>query len=133
MSDNYNNAIMQISVSVTECIDPDVTEIMDATEEWVDTENINSNNLNVQGPKYFHPHNDRGTRHAISSKEAFKEIYPECFSGVGKFNNYMYHIELDPKVKPVIHPVRKIAISLQPKLEKELDEMVKHSIIAVVD
>ena len=32
------------SVSDTECLDPEVTEIMDVTEEWVDTENIDSKN-----------------------------------------------------------------------------------------
>ena len=38
--DNNNNANEQNSVSDTECLDPEVTEIMDITEEWVDTENI---------------------------------------------------------------------------------------------
>ena len=42
MSDNDNNANEQNSVSDTECLDPEVTEIMDVTEEWVDTENIDS-------------------------------------------------------------------------------------------
>ena len=28
---------------------------MGVTEEWVDTENIDSNNLNLQGPKYIYP------------------------------------------------------------------------------
>ena len=60
-------------------------------------------------------------------------MYPECFSGIGTFKNYRYHIELDPKVKPVIHPPRKIALSLQPKLERELDEMVKQVVIVPVD
>ena len=36
-------------------------------------------------------------------------------------------------VKPVIHPPRKIALSLQPKLEGELDEMVKQVIVVPVD
>ena len=55
MSDNDNNANDQNSVSDTECLDPEVTEIMDVTEEWVDTANIDSKNLNVQGPNYIHP------------------------------------------------------------------------------
>ena len=29
---------------------------MDVTEVWVDTENIDLKNLNVEGPKYIHPH-----------------------------------------------------------------------------
>ena len=55
MSDNDNNANERNSVSDTECLDPEVTEIMDVTEEWVDTANIDSKNLNVQGPNYIHP------------------------------------------------------------------------------
>ena len=45
----------------------------------------------------------------------------------------MYDIELDPKVKPVVQPPRKKPLSLQQKLEKELDEMVKPGIIVPVD
>ena len=60
-------------------------------------------------------------------------MYAECFSGIGTLKNYRYHIELDPKVKPVVHLPRKIALSLQPKLEKELEEMVKQGIIVSVD
>ena len=57
-----NNANKQGSVSDAEQVDPQVTEIMDVTEEWVDTENIDSKSLNVQGPKYIHPDNDIRTR-----------------------------------------------------------------------
>ena len=87
----------------------------------------------MQGPKYIHPDTEIRTRHPISSKGELKEMYPECFSGIGTFKNYRYHIELNPKVKPVVHPPRKIALSLQSKLEKELDEMVKQGIIDPVD
>ena len=60
-------------------------------------------------------------------------MYLECFSGICTFKNNRYHIELDSKVKPVIHPPWKIALSLQPKLERELDDMVKQGIIVPVD
>ena len=82
---------------------------MDVTEEWMDTENIDSKNLNVQGPKYIPPDSDIRTRPTISSKWELKEMYPECFSGIGTFKNYRCHIELDPKVKQVIHHPRKKA------------------------
>ena len=123
MSDN--NANEQGCVSDAEQVHPEVTEIMDVTEEWVNTENIDSKNLNVQGPKYIHPDSDIRTRPQINSKGELKEMYPECFSGIGTFKNYRYHIELDPKVKPVIHPPIKIALSLQPNVEREPEEMVK--------
>ena len=82
-----NNANEQNSVSDAEWLDPGVTEIMDVTEEWVDTENIDSKNLNVQGPKYIHPDSDIRTRPPVRSKGELKEMYPECFSGIGTFIN----------------------------------------------
>ena len=65
MSDNANG---QSSVSDAEQVDPEATEIMDVTEEWVDTENIDSKNLNVQGPKYIHSDSNIRTRPQINSK-----------------------------------------------------------------
>ena len=50
-----NNTNEQSSVSDAEQVDPEITEIMHATEEWVDTDSIDSKNLNVWGPKYIHP------------------------------------------------------------------------------
>ena len=61
-----------------------------------------------------HLHSDINSRPPIRSKEELKNMYPECFSGKGTFKDYKYHIKLDPKVKPVLHPSRKIALSLQP-------------------
>ena len=54
-------------------------------------------------------------------------------SGIGTFKDHKYHIELDSKVKAVVHPPRKLALSLEPKFETELDEMVKQGIIVPVD
>ena len=89
--------------------------------------------MNLQGPKYIHPESDIRTRPPFSSNGEIKGNVSRVFSGIGTFKNYRYHIELDPKVKPVVHPPRKIALSLQPKLEKKLDEMVKQGIIVPVD
>ena len=60
-------------------------------------------------------------------------MYPECFSGVGKFKDFQYYINIDKNVRPVLHASCKIALSLHNKLEKELEEMVKQSIIAPVE
>ena len=79
MSDNDNNANGQSSVSDAEQVDPEVTEIMDVTEEWVETENIESRNLNVQGPKYIHSDSGIGTRPPISSKGGNKGNVPRVF------------------------------------------------------
>ena len=114
----------QDSLSDAECLCSPEAEIMDITEEWLDTENTDSINLNVQSPKYIHPDSDISSRPPIRNKEELKDIYQECFSGIGVFKDYKYYIGLDPKVKPVVHHPRKTALSLQPKLEKVLDEMV---------
>ena len=60
-------------------------------------------------------------------------MYPECVTGISTFNNYKYHIELEKNAKPVVHPVRKIALTLILKLDKELDSMLADGIIVPVD
>ena len=60
-------------------------------------------------------------------------MYPECFKGIGTFKNYKYHIELNKNDKPVIQPVRKIALVQITKPDKELDSMLTDGIIVPVD
>ena len=60
-------------------------------------------------------------------------MYPECFTGIGKFKDFEYHINVDKNVKLVVHAPLKIALSLQGKLEKELEEMVRQGITAPVE
>ena len=52
-------------------------------------------------------------------------MYAECFTGIGEFKDFEYHINVDKNVKLVVHAPQKIALSLQGKLEKELEEMVR--------
>ena len=60
-------------------------------------------------------------------------MYPECFTGIGKFKDFEYHINLDKNVKPAVHAPQKIPLSLQGKLDNELEEMVREGIIAPVE
>ena len=60
-------------------------------------------------------------------------MYPECFTAIGTLKTYKYHIELDKNAKPVVHPVRKIALALIPKLDKELDSMLADGITVPVE
>ena len=60
-------------------------------------------------------------------------MYPECFTSIGKFTDFEYHINVDKNVKPLVYAPWKIALSLQGKLEKELEEMVRQGIIAPVE
>ena len=58
-------------------------------------------------------------------------MYPECFSGtVGCFDDYTYHITLDPEVPSVVHETRKVPIQLKDKLQAKLREMESQHIIA---
>ena len=60
-------------------------------------------------------------------------MYPECFTGtVGCFDDYTYHITLDPEVSPVVHAPRKVSIDLKDKLEVELREMESQDVFAKV-
>ncbi|XP_067879242.1 uncharacterized protein [Heterodontus francisci] len=60
----------------------------------------------------------------IKSKEDLVQMYPGCFNEtVGCFEDFEYHITVDPVMKPVIHPPCKVPIELKEKLERELHEM----------
>ena len=61
------------------------------------------------------------------------EMYPKCFNGtVECFEDYTYHITLNPELLPVVHAPRKVPIELKDKLEAELCEMESQNIIARV-
>ena len=67
----------------------------------------------------------------IKSKQDLIAWYPECFDGIGKLKSE-YHITLDPAVPPVVHPPRKVPISMKDEIKDELDNMVKNDIIAKI-
>ena len=54
----------------------------------------------------------------IVDKEQLHKMYPECYNGIGKFKNYEYCIKLEENAKPIVHPVRKIAVALRGEIEK---------------
>ena len=49
------------------------------------------------------------------------------------FEDFEYEIKVDPKVKPVVHAVKRVPIALQPKLEAALDEMEMKGVISKVE
>ena len=109
-------------------------EVVDVTEEWMESMRcIDNVQFDFQGPNYIHPESDIKSRPSITSREQLRTMYPECFTGIDTFKNYKYHIELDKNAKPVVHPVKKIALTLIPKLDKELDNMLADGIIVPVD
>ena len=52
---------------------------------------------------------------------------------MGKFKDYKYHISIKENAKSVVHPARKVAFTLQPKLKKELESLVEQCIITPVE
>ena len=50
-------------------------------------------------------------------------------TGIGELKNFEYHTELHTKFKPRIQTPHKVALSIEPKLKKELDQMEKQGII----
>ena len=82
---------------------------------------------------YIGSHVPLEERPSITSKQELMDMYPECFNGtVGCFDDYRYHITLDPEVSPVVHAPRKVPIELKDKLQAELREMESQDIIAKV-
>ena len=60
-----------------------------------------------------------------TTSDIFHE-YADVFEGIGCLDE-SYHIET---VKPVIHPPRRVPVSLKDPLKKELDRMVEEKILA---
>ena len=58
--------------------------------------------------------------------------YADVFEGIGCLEG-SYHIEIDPSAKPIIHPPRRVPVTLKDSLKKELDRMVKEEILAPVN
>ena len=101
---------------------------MDGDRNPVEVNEVSSCNSN-----YIQSDSELHTRPPIKNKEALKEMYPECFTWIGKFKDFEYHINVDKNVKPLVYAPHKIALSVQGRLEKELEEMVSQGIIAPVE
>ena len=55
--------------------------------------------------------------------------YNDVFNGLGCITNVVYHIEIDKQSNPVIHPPRRIPVTLRPKVKEELSRMEKLDVI----
>ena len=67
----------------------------------------------------------------LSAKKKVLEEYSDVFSGIGCFEG-SYHITVDPKASPVVHPPRRVLVTLQQPLKEELDSLVAKGIISPV-
>ena len=66
-----------------------------------------------------------------TTSDIFHE-YVNVFEGIGCLDG-SYHIEVISTVKPVIHPPRRVPVTLKDHLKKELDRMVEEGILAPVN
>ena len=59
--------------------------------------------------------------------------YPEVFNGIGKLNSSKITLHIDPDVKPVAQPLRRIPFNLRSKVDDKINELIAHDIIEEVD
>ena len=72
---------------------------------------------------------------SVSSDNYFNEIttkYSDVFTGIGCLSK-PYSIKLKENVRPVVHPTRRVALPLLPKLKHSLVELEKQNIIKKVE
>lgn len=58
--------------------------------------------------------------------------YNSCFSGLGKLTDFELKLHVDPNVKPVVQPMRRIPFNIRGKVEKTLEELLDLDIIESV-
>jgi len=65
--------------------------------------------------------------------EKLAQKHPELFAGVGMLKNHQVQLHIDPNVKPVAQPHRRIPFHLQKMVEKEIQILLEQDIIEPVE
>ena len=65
------------------------------------------------------------------NKQQVLDEYADVFEGTGKLEG-KYHLEIDERVTPVVHPPRKVPIAIKDRLHEELQRLTKLEIITPV-
>ena len=68
----------------------------------------------------------------VNTESSILDEFNDLFEGLGELEGE-HHIEINPEVKPVIHPPRKVPFTLLPKLKHELERMEQLGAIEKVD
>lgn len=55
--------------------------------------------------------------------------YADTFTGLGCISNVTHRIKIDPACKPVVHPPRKIPVTIRSKVKEELQRMERLNVI----
>ena len=70
------------------------------------------------------------TLEGLTEKQIFDQ-YADCFTGIGCIAE-PYHIKIDPEAVPVVHPPKKIPVTLRDRVKEELENIEQQSIIKKV-
>ena len=81
---------------------------------------INTVYVEQHGDDYIRLNADLEIRPQIISKEQLKNMYPECFAGIGDFKYFEYHIELIPKFKPRVQTPHQVALSIESTVKERV-------------
>ena len=68
-----------------------------------------------------------------SKADSLKQQYPEVFEGVGKLKNKQISLDIDPTVKPIAQPYRRIPFNLRGKIRDKTTELLDMGIIEPVE
>ena len=95
---------------------------------------INQDVLNILGLKTCMELNLVQRLDTINNQTAdIVDTYSNVFEGLGCITDASYHIKIDKSAQPVIHPPRKVPVTLKPKIQQELNYMGKPDIIEKVE
>ena len=61
------------------------------------------------------------------------DLYSDVFEGLGCITGASYHIKVDSNAQPVVHPPRRVPVTLRPKVQQELDRMEELEVIEKVE
>jgi len=61
------------------------------------------------------------------------DSYSDVFEGLGCITDALYNIKIDKNAKPIVHPPRKVPVTLRPKIQKELKRMEELDVIEKVE
>ncbi|KAJ8411216.1 hypothetical protein AAFF_G00172220 [Aldrovandia affinis] len=70
---------------------------------------------------------------AVVDKQSLEQQYPKLFQGVGKLNSKQVSLHINPEVKPVAQPLRRIPFNLRGAVEARIKQLMDMDIIEPVD
>ena len=71
---------------------------------------------------------------AINTQTAdILDSYSDVFEGLGCITDASYRIKVDENAQPIVHPPRKVPVTLRPKVQQELKRMEELDVIEKVE